>query len=516
MLKTNSRTPRLARRRARLRRGRDPLPQAGMAAVVQRARDRRPGLHAALHPQPVARGRALVLGPRGALRHAGGRQRRSSCSGSWSAINYLGVAAQQALGPDGGASSSRCRTRPRRSCRACRSRSRSGCSRRPTTSTRFRDRLDEYQYALEAGDGRVHRRRQASGAGAAVPGAAARHGRLRVRRPHRARHLRRRAGADQRPDQGRSRDGSTRSTSSRATARRTPTARTATATATIAAGARRRTTSPSTSSCSRSRRRCRPTRRSLIIAGPKTDFFPPEIDMLKAYLARGGKVFVHARSAGRRPDSRELTNLIALLKEWGIEAGNNVVVDVSGMGQLLGTGPEVPVAAKYQPHPITERFNLLTAYPLARSVRPSTGRRQRPVRAERSSRPARAAGPRPTSRTLDDVGQVGARLDKGDKAGPGLARRGGLGRRRRPRRPAPPQTRQARGRAEAARRASSCSATRTSRPTRCARHPGQPRSVPERGELARAAGEPDLDPAEGSRGPPHHADRATRSAASSG
>jgi hypothetical protein len=43
------------------------------------------------------------------------------------------------------------------------------------------------------------------------------------------------------------------------------------------------------------------------------------------------------------------------------------------MGQLLGTGPEVPVAAKYQPHPITDRFNLITAFRLARSVRPVEG-----------------------------------------------------------------------------------------------------------------------------------------------
>ena len=59
------------------------------------------------------------------------------------------------------------------------------------------------------------------------------------------------------------------------------------------------------------------------------------------------------------------------MKEWGIEIGNDVVVDVSGMGQLLNTGPEVPVAAKYENHPITERFNLITAYSLTRSVAPA-------------------------------------------------------------------------------------------------------------------------------------------------
>jgi ABC-type uncharacterized transport system involved in gliding motility auxiliary subunit len=105
----------------------------------------------------------------------------------------------------------------------------------------------------------------------------------------------------------------------------------------------------------------------LIVAGPQTDLFPAEIDMLKAYLARGGKIFF-LLDPPRKPDAPEVTNVIALLKEWAIEVGSNVVVDTSGMGQMLGTGPEVPLAARYDPHPITERFRLLTAYSMARSI----------------------------------------------------------------------------------------------------------------------------------------------------
>ena len=110
----------------------------------------------------------------------------------------------------------------------------------------------------------------------------------------------------------------------------------------------------------------------LIVAGPTADFLAPEIDMLKAYLAKGGKLFVMLDPPDR-PDAPEPTNLIALVKEWGIEPGNNVVVDASGVGQMIGTGPEVPIAAKYNPHPITDRFNLITAYALARSVKAMEG-----------------------------------------------------------------------------------------------------------------------------------------------
>jgi ABC-type uncharacterized transport system involved in gliding motility auxiliary subunit len=105
----------------------------------------------------------------------------------------------------------------------------------------------------------------------------------------------------------------------------------------------------------------------LIVAGPTTDFLAPEIEMLRAYLARGGKVFF-LLDPQTKPDVPDFPNLIALIKEWGIDPGTNVVLDTSGVGQMLGTGPEVPIAAKYNPHPITERFNVLSAYALARTV----------------------------------------------------------------------------------------------------------------------------------------------------
>jgi ABC-type uncharacterized transport system involved in gliding motility auxiliary subunit len=154
----------------------------------------------------------------------------------------------------------------------------------------------------------------------------------------------------------------------------------------------------------------------LVVAGPKTDFFPPELEMIKRYLARGGKVMFMIDPPDKA-DATEPASIIALLKEWAIEVGNDVVVDVSGMGQLLGTGPEVPVAAKYQPHAITDRFNLITAYRLARSVAPaqaSTGGKFAQSLVE--------TGPQSWAetdiKTLSTSGKVGRDLEQGDKAGP--------------------------------------------------------------------------------------------------
>lgn len=110
----------------------------------------------------------------------------------------------------------------------------------------------------------------------------------------------------------------------------------------------------------------------LIIAGPKNDFLAPEIDAVKAYLAKGGKVLLLLDPV-LKADQPQPAALQALAKDWGIEAGNDIVLDLSGMGRLLGTDESVPVAASYPAHPITENFNLMTAYPLARSMTPVEG-----------------------------------------------------------------------------------------------------------------------------------------------
>jgi len=110
----------------------------------------------------------------------------------------------------------------------------------------------------------------------------------------------------------------------------------------------------------------------VVIAGPRTDFFPNEIDALKKYLAKSGKLLLEI-DPPEKADSPPFTNLIALAHDWDMQVGNDVVVDASGMGRLIGTDESVPVAANYPQHPITQRFNYLTAYPLARSVVPIPG-----------------------------------------------------------------------------------------------------------------------------------------------
>ena len=107
---------------------------------------------------------------------------------------------------------------------------------------------------------------------------------------------------------------------------------------------------------------------AVIVAGPATDLLPEEVEALRRYLSKAGKLMVLMDPA-IVSGGTGLPNLEALLKEWAIELGNNVVVDISG----ATNEPSIAVAAAYPSHPMTDQFATLTVYPLARSVEPVAG-----------------------------------------------------------------------------------------------------------------------------------------------
>lgn len=110
----------------------------------------------------------------------------------------------------------------------------------------------------------------------------------------------------------------------------------------------------------------------LVIAGPTADYLPTEVEMIRAYLQRGGKLLMMLDPPDR-PDRPPLTNLIALAQEWGIHVGTDVVVDANPNSRAFGAGPATPLAASYPAHAITERLDTLTAFHLVRSVSPAPG-----------------------------------------------------------------------------------------------------------------------------------------------
>jgi ABC-type uncharacterized transport system involved in gliding motility auxiliary subunit len=155
----------------------------------------------------------------------------------------------------------------------------------------------------------------------------------------------------------------------------------------------------------------------VVVAGPRNDFFAPEVEALKKYLDKQGKLLL-ALDPPDKADSPPLTNLMALAHDWGIQVGNNVVVDVSGMGRMIGTDASVPVVAPpYPAHPIGQRFGMITAFPLAREASPISGGVN-----GHTAQSFIETGPRSWAetdlKTLLSSGAVSLDEGKGDKKGP--------------------------------------------------------------------------------------------------
>ena len=151
----------------------------------------------------------------------------------------------------------------------------------------------------------------------------------------------------------------------------------------------------------------------LIIAGPKTDILDSEASLIRGYLARAGKLLVLLDPPENLKSPAPMPNLTALLKDWGMNAPNSVVVDVSG----LTSSPEVPAAAPpYPSHPITDRFDLLTAYPLVRAITPITGNAAKPAQSfiQTSAR----SWAETNLASLGDRNALAPDADKGDIVGP--------------------------------------------------------------------------------------------------
>jgi len=87
------------------------------------------------------------------------------------------------------------------------------------------------------------------------------------------------------------------------------------------------------------------------------------------------------------------------------------------MGRLIGTDASVPVAASYPSHAITQRFQFLTAFPLARSASPVTGGVN-----GHTAQSFVESSPRSWAehdvKSLLTTGQVSLDESKGDKKGP--------------------------------------------------------------------------------------------------
>jgi ABC-type uncharacterized transport system involved in gliding motility auxiliary subunit len=98
---------------------------------------------------------------------------------------------------------------------------------------------------------------------------------------------------------------------------------------------------------------------AVVIAGPTRPYLEREHELLQHYLERGGSLFVLI-------DPRAQTDLYDDLRGWGVEMGDDVIVD-----QLLAVFGQAtsPMAVDYATeHPITLKLRERTIFPMVRSV----------------------------------------------------------------------------------------------------------------------------------------------------
>ena len=105
----------------------------------------------------------------------------------------------------------------------------------------------------------------------------------------------------------------------------------------------------------------------VIAAGQKTAVFQNEVDALRDYVGHGGRLLVML-------DPGVESGLGPLLNAYGVEVGDNLVVDPNAASKALGFGADAPVITSYEPHAITDplKGSALLLY-WTRSVAPKIG-----------------------------------------------------------------------------------------------------------------------------------------------
>ena len=100
----------------------------------------------------------------------------------------------------------------------------------------------------------------------------------------------------------------------------------------------------------------------VIVAGPKKPLLSTEVQTLKAYLEKGGRLLIML-------EAFEDGGLQGFLAGYGVGLDNGLILDVNQVSQSLGLSAVMPLVSQYGPSKITQDFkNLVTIYPMARPL----------------------------------------------------------------------------------------------------------------------------------------------------
>ncbi len=109
----------------------------------------------------------------------------------------------------------------------------------------------------------------------------------------------------------------------------------------------------------------------LVVAGPRTDYPQPVVDAIKSYVENGGRALflIDPPLKLGREDNAGSPALSAVIQSWGVTINKDLALDTSGIGQIFGLGPEVPLVTSYESQPIVRDLKEnATAFPLARTI----------------------------------------------------------------------------------------------------------------------------------------------------
>jgi ABC-type uncharacterized transport system involved in gliding motility auxiliary subunit len=153
----------------------------------------------------------------------------------------------------------------------------------------------------------------------------------------------------------------------------------------------------------------------IVVAGPTTDLLEQEVPIVEEYLAkRSGKLLVMLDPSDDFKQPTPMPRLTGMLKQWGINATESVVVDLSGRTSVA----TVPVSAPpYPSHAITDNFGLITMFPLVRAMTPATDAPENRAGVPFVQTAARSWAETDLT-TLEDPSKLAAEPEKGDVAGP--------------------------------------------------------------------------------------------------
>jgi ABC-type uncharacterized transport system involved in gliding motility auxiliary subunit len=100
----------------------------------------------------------------------------------------------------------------------------------------------------------------------------------------------------------------------------------------------------------------------VIVAGPKNDYLPQEVDTIRKYMTAGG------RAMFMLDPGVELPELSKLLADWNVTVRNDLVIDENPLAQIFGTEPTMPLILKYGSSPIVQPISRQASlFPFTRS-----------------------------------------------------------------------------------------------------------------------------------------------------